>query len=640
MSERGLPLADQGVRGHRRRPARRRCAPGSAATSCCSRSARRAGFASTRAPTSAASARCRRTWRAASRPRRRPRSRWRRRRCEVVPPARPAVLVEALLLAAEAFDATRFDALLDAAFAFGQLTAIRDVVLPTLVEIGTRWESADITVGHEHFASHLIERRLLGLAQGWEAGRGPLALLACPSGERHTLGLVCFGLLLADRGWRIAYLGADTPVEQVADVSASMEPDVVILCALDSLHLSRNAAGDRRARRAPPDDPRRRRRHRRARRARRRRARRRRPRATARGARRRPAPAALTARVTAAAAPIRSPARPRRRSPARARQQAQLAREVLRRGEVDGLAQRDAQRRGDALAGRRVRAAGLLRRERRGVEHLDVLEREDGLAALAGPRLGRDEHVDAAAARDELRRAERDDLARRARPCRSRGRRPARGRRRPSPAVRSVSAGMSTAAFWPASRRGDGDARPRGEAARDAADRERARADRRARRDRLAGDDDVDEPADPPRQRRLAAGDVRRGEPAEHEREAAEQQRARRRRLTTRRPQERQLERRSRAPRDAGAATSRPPWRSAISAAIARPRPRRPRPPRARRVSSATGAGRPGPSSMTSMRTWRQPIDRAPSARRGRGRARARWRRGSTRPGRGAGGRR
>jgi methanogenic corrinoid protein MtbC1 len=159
----------------------------------------------------------------------------------VVPPAHPAALIDALLVAAEAFDATRFDALLDAAFGFGQLTGIRDVVLPTLVEIGTRWESAELTVGHEHFASHLVERRLLALAKGWEAGRGPLAMLACPSGERHTLGLVCFGLLLADRGWRIAYLGADTPIEQVADVSASMEPDVVILCALDSLHLTRNA---------------------------------------------------------------------------------------------------------------------------------------------------------------------------------------------------------------------------------------------------------------------------------------------------------------------------------------------------------------------------------------------------------------
>ncbi len=158
----------------------------------------------------------------------------------VVAPTQPAALVEPLLVAAEDFDATRFDALLDAALQFGQAAAIRDVVLPALRGIGTRWETADITVGHEHFASHLIERRLLGLATGWEAGRGALALLASPSGERHTMGLVCFGLLMADRGWRIAYLGADTPVEQILDVADTIAPDVIVLCALDSRHFTSN----------------------------------------------------------------------------------------------------------------------------------------------------------------------------------------------------------------------------------------------------------------------------------------------------------------------------------------------------------------------------------------------------------------
>jgi DNA-binding transcriptional MerR regulator len=160
---------------------------------------------------------------------------------DVEPPSNPGALIEPLLDAAEAFDATRFDALLDAAFSLGNLTAIRDVVLPALREIGQRWETTQISVGHEHFASHLIERRLLGLAKGWEAGRGPLALLACPSGERHTLGLVCFGLVLADRGWRIAYLGADTPVDQILDMSVSISPTAVVLCARDSRHVTSSA---------------------------------------------------------------------------------------------------------------------------------------------------------------------------------------------------------------------------------------------------------------------------------------------------------------------------------------------------------------------------------------------------------------
>lgn len=161
---------------------------------------------------------------------------------EIEPPASPAALVEELLAATEALDATRVDLLLDAAFNAGRDKAIGDVVLPVLVEIGRRWERAQLTVGHEHFASHLIERRLLTLAQGWEGGGGPLALLACPSGERHTLGLLCFGLLLADRGWRIAYLGPDTPVDEIADVSASLSPDAVVLCSLEPRYLTGNAA--------------------------------------------------------------------------------------------------------------------------------------------------------------------------------------------------------------------------------------------------------------------------------------------------------------------------------------------------------------------------------------------------------------
>lgn len=159
----------------------------------------------------------------------------------IAAPGEPAELVAALVAATEAYDATRIELLLDAAFAHGRPAGIGDVVIPVLVEIGLRWERAELTIAHEHFASHLVERRLLALATGSERGGGPLALLACPSGERHTLGLLCFGVLLADRGWRIAYLGADIPVDQIAEASTSVKPDAVVLCALQARLFSDNA---------------------------------------------------------------------------------------------------------------------------------------------------------------------------------------------------------------------------------------------------------------------------------------------------------------------------------------------------------------------------------------------------------------
>lgn len=156
-------------------------------------------------------------------------------------PPQPDDLVDALIAAAEEFDASRFDMLLDRAFEHGRLPAIRDVVLPMLVEVGNRWERGELGVGDEHLTSHLLERRLLGMARGWESGSGPLALLACPPGERHTLGLVCCGLLLAEQGWRIAYLGADTPLDQIAALSASVRPVAVVLCSLHPQSLLQDA---------------------------------------------------------------------------------------------------------------------------------------------------------------------------------------------------------------------------------------------------------------------------------------------------------------------------------------------------------------------------------------------------------------
>ena len=167
---------------------------------------------------------------------------------QVVPPARPEVLVEALLLAAEAFDATRFDALLDAAFAFGRLTAIRDVVLPTLVEIGTRWERADITVGHEHFASHLLGAPAAGRSR--RAGR-PVAVRS-PCWPARPASATRSGSCASGSCSPIAVGGSRTseptrPSAQIADVSAWIEPDVV-----DPLR-ARRAAPARAARRAIDD---------------------------------------------------------------------------------------------------------------------------------------------------------------------------------------------------------------------------------------------------------------------------------------------------------------------------------------------------------------------------------------------------
>jgi DNA-binding transcriptional MerR regulator len=129
---------------------------------------------------------------------------------------------------------------------FAPETVLSDLVLPYLRELGERWASGEASVGQEHFASQLLRGRLLGLARGWDRGAGPRALLACAPGEQHDLGLIAFGLALRARGWRITYLGQDTPLEALAETARSLGPQAIVIAATSPDHLSRSGAELRR----------------------------------------------------------------------------------------------------------------------------------------------------------------------------------------------------------------------------------------------------------------------------------------------------------------------------------------------------------------------------------------------------------
>ena len=146
---------------------------------------------------------------------------------------RPAELAGALWSALDAFDDAGAQAAFDRLLAtFSIETVAEAAILPYLRTLGDRWRDGDASVAQEHFATGLLRTRLLGLARGWDRGAGPRALLACPSGERHDLGLIILGLALRDRGWRVTFLGPDTPIETLAAAADQLAPDVVVLSAL------------------------------------------------------------------------------------------------------------------------------------------------------------------------------------------------------------------------------------------------------------------------------------------------------------------------------------------------------------------------------------------------------------------------
>lgn len=121
--------------------------------------------------------------------------------------------------------------------------AIRGVVLPVMREIGRRWEHGVGSVPEEQFATALIQERLLELGRGWDRGHGPRAVLACPEGELHTVGLVCHGLALRRRGWTVTFLGGGRPLGDIASAADRTGARVVVLVAMASDNLARHATG-------------------------------------------------------------------------------------------------------------------------------------------------------------------------------------------------------------------------------------------------------------------------------------------------------------------------------------------------------------------------------------------------------------
>jgi len=147
-----------------------------------------------------------------------------------------------LLAAMLRYDEGAAHSVLDESLAgFGLEPVLREVVLPTLKQVGDGWERGEIDISHEHFASNLVRGRLLALARFWGRGTGPLALLACAPGETHDIPLLAFALVLRSHAWRILFLGADTPIETLAQTARTTKPALAVVSSFDPALLAASA---------------------------------------------------------------------------------------------------------------------------------------------------------------------------------------------------------------------------------------------------------------------------------------------------------------------------------------------------------------------------------------------------------------
>jgi len=99
-----------------------------------------------------------------------------------------------------------------------------------LSELGQWWASGEIEIEHEHFASEVLRDFLASEWRVFNAeAKGPAVVCATPVGESHALGLHLVACCLVLGGYRVVFIGADSPPSAVSAASTWVGASAVCL---------------------------------------------------------------------------------------------------------------------------------------------------------------------------------------------------------------------------------------------------------------------------------------------------------------------------------------------------------------------------------------------------------------------------
>lgn len=160
--------------------------------------------------------------------------------------------IEALLQATAEFDRGRLMAELGSAWArLGPLRFLEEIAGAFMVELGRAWHGKRLEVRHEHFASACLSDFLRSVREPYDRqARGPRIVAALLPDEQHEGGLLMASVLMAVRGSRVLYLGANTPIEQIAAAARGGGAEVVavsVSAAMPRARAARSLASLRKA---------------------------------------------------------------------------------------------------------------------------------------------------------------------------------------------------------------------------------------------------------------------------------------------------------------------------------------------------------------------------------------------------------
>lgn len=130
-------------------------------------------------------------------------------------------------------DESRADTLLSEAHTLHTVDAVMAELMQGVVtDIGELWHDGKVNIATEHFASSYIQGRLRSLLNiTANIKNAPAVVVACAPTEQHELGPLILAVTLRRAGYRVYYVGANTPVKDLRDMAKQLRAVGVLVSA-------------------------------------------------------------------------------------------------------------------------------------------------------------------------------------------------------------------------------------------------------------------------------------------------------------------------------------------------------------------------------------------------------------------------
>lgn len=143
----------------------------------------------------------------------------------------PESFLSTAIMAVERFDAYGLEQTLrTAAIRLPSDEVLDQVIGPLLFTIGSLWHQGQLQPANEHLATTSIRRVLTWMSEITAPQTGaPVLVVGTPANQLHELGAMLAATSASGNGWRVIYLGANLPAQELARAVKLAKADAVAL---------------------------------------------------------------------------------------------------------------------------------------------------------------------------------------------------------------------------------------------------------------------------------------------------------------------------------------------------------------------------------------------------------------------------